>query len=290
MIVAVVLTYAAPEGMVEACVDSLLAADHLHLVVVVDNGDRAAARLADRPVEVVVTGDNLGFAGGMNVGIRRALALGAEHVLILNDDVVVEPGFVAPLVGALRADERLGVVQPKLLLPGEPVRIASMGVALGLDGAGVDVAMGESDGPELAADRTIEAFTGGAALLSARFLADVGLFDERYFMYYEDVDLSLRGAERGWTYRCVAGSRVVHEGGVSAWHETVRLRTVYLRERNRVWTAVRFRPGGVAARAVWLSVRRLRWAPRRTHAVALAAALAAVPRLVVARRRASRSR
>ena len=82
-------------------------------------------------------------------------------------------------------------------------------------------------------------------------------------MYYEDVDLSLRGAERGWEYRCIPASRVVHEGGVSASHESVRLRTTHLRERNRLWVALRFRPLDVAARALWLSVRRLRWAPRR---------------------------
>ena len=67
---------------------------------------------------MVVTGENLGFAGGMNVGIRRALALGTEHVVILNDDVVVEPGFVTPLVDALGTDRRLGAVAAEAAPPG----------------------------------------------------------------------------------------------------------------------------------------------------------------------------
>ena len=290
VIVAVVLTFAAPDGMLEACVSSVEAADGIDHLVVVDNGRTATARLANRDVEIVVTRENLGYAGGMNVGIRRALELGADAVLILNDDVVVERGVVAPLASALAGDARLGAAQPKLLLPGEPVRINSVGVALGRDGAGLDVGLGEVDGPAFAEDRDIDAFTGGAVLLRADFLREVGLFDERYFLYYEDVDLSLSGAERGWRYRCVPASRVVHEGGVSALHETVRDRTIYLRERNRLWILVRYRPIGDIARGLWLSVRRVRWSPRRTHARALLAGLVAVPRLRAARRRARRVR
>jgi len=289
VIVAVVLTFAAPDGMIERCVDSVLAADGIDRVIVVDNGHQAQRRLLDRAVDVITTGENLGFAGGMNVGIRHALSLGARAVLILNDDVVVHAGAVPRLVAALDADPRLGAVQPKLLLPGDgPVRINSMGVTIGRDGAGIDVAVGEEDGPDFETDREIEAFTGGAVLLRADFLREVGMFDERFFLYYEDVDLSLRGAERGWRYRCVPSSRVVHEGGVSALHETVLDRTVYLRERNRLWILVRYRPFADVVRGFWLSIRRVRWAPRSIHARALLAGLIAMPRLGLDRRRTRR--
>jgi GT2 family glycosyltransferase len=291
VIVAVVLTFAAPDGMLEACVDSLLAADGLDRIVVVDNGRTASSRLDGRDVEQIVTAENLGYAGGMNVGIRRALEHGADAVLVLNDDVVVAADVVAPLVAALASDDRLGAAQPKLLFPGaDPVRINSLGVRLGRDGAGVDIGIGEIDGPGYDDERDIEAFTGGAVLLRADFLREVGLFDERFFLYYEDVDLALSGAERGWRYRCIPASRVVHEGGVTALHETARARTVYLRERNRLWVLVRYRGPGDVARGFWLSVRRLRWSPRRTHVKALAAGLAAIPRLRAARRRARRLR
>jgi len=290
VIVAVVLTFAAPDGMVEDCVASVLAADGIDHVVVVDNGRLATDRLCGRDVEVIVTGGNLGFAGGMNVGLRRGLELGAEAMLILNDDVIVDPGFVAPLSAALATDSRLGAVQPKLLLPGDdPVRINSVGVVLGPDGAGRDIGFGEPDGAQFADDREIAAWTGGAVLLRADFLREVGLFDERFFLYYEDVDLALSGAERGWRYRCISASRVVHRGSVSTSHETVRDRTIFLRERNRLWIIVRYRSLGDIRRGYWLSVRRLRWAPRRVHAAALLAGLAAVPRSVAARRRARRS-
>ena len=286
---AVVLTFAAPDGMLEDCLDSVRAAEGLDHVVVVDNGRQARDRLGGRDVELIVSGDNLGFAGGMNVGIRRGLELGADAVLILNDDVVVEPDFVGPLAAALAADRRLGAVQPKLLLPGDdPVRVNSVGVVLGADGAGRDIGFGEPDGPEFSGDREIEAFTGGAVLLRADFLREVGLFDERFFLYYEDVDLALSGAERGWRYRCITSSRVVHQGSVSTLHETVRDRTVFLRERNRLWILLRYRSVGDIRRGFWLSVRRLRWPPRGVHARALLAGVGAVPRSWAARRRAGR--
>lgn len=297
MIVAVVLTFAAPDGMLEDCVASVLAAGGVGRLVVVDNGDLATRRLigitgitgGDTAVEVIVTGSNLGYAGGMNVGIRRALELGANAVLILNDDLVVEADAVRLLAAALddvsQAGARLGAVQPKLLLASsEPPRVNSVGVVLGRDGAGTDIGSGELDGPTFEDLTEIEMFTGGAVLLSAAFLRDVGMFDERFFLYYEDVDLALRGGERGWTFRCEGRARVWHRGGASALHEGVRLRTVHLRERNRLWVLIRHRSSADTARGCWLSIRRMRWAPRWVHTGALAAGVAAAPRLLAARR------
>jgi GT2 family glycosyltransferase len=285
VIAAVVLTFDASEGMLEACLGALRQHSPQVRVTLVDNGI-GSRRLdaADREhVDVVETGSNLGFAGGMNAGIRRVLGAGAQAVVVMNDDVVVQAGWLDPLVAELDRDPTIGAVQPMLLFPTEPPTVNSLGVQLGHDGAGTDVGAGlpEDQAPTDATD--IELFTGGAVLLRASFLDDVGLFDERYFMYYEDVDLSLRGQARGWTYRCVPGSRVVHQGGATvarAGH-----RGTYYRERNRLWILVRYRPLGDVARGFWLSARRLRWAPRAVHARALLAGTAAVPRLAMARAR-----
>ena len=105
---------------------------------------RAAAR-ARRRRRGGRPGTNLGFAGGMNLGIRGR-STRATAVMMLNDDVVVEHGWLAPLVSEL-ADERVGAVQPKLLFDGDPPTINSLGVALGRDGAGTDIGMHEPDDP-----------------------------------------------------------------------------------------------------------------------------------------------
>ena len=119
--------------------------------------------------------------------------------------------------------------------------------------------------------------------MSADFLDDVSGFDERYFLYYEDVDVSLRGAERGWTYRCETTSVVNHHGGASTASLGDDLRR--LQERNRLWTTIRFGTPGVFGRSLWLSVRRLRHEPRRAHRRGFGEGLRASPRLVRARRR-----
>jgi GT2 family glycosyltransferase len=286
VIAVVVLTYDARPGMLDACLRALR--EHAPVgtsVILVDNG-RGARQLDESTradVDVIETGHNLGFAGGMNVGIRRALATGADGVFVMNDDVLVQQGWLEPLVAELGHDPRVGAVQPMLVFPTEPPTVNSMGVHLGRDGAGTDAGMGvlEADARRDAHD--IELFTGGAVLIRAAFLDDVGLFDERYFMYYEDVDLGLRGQRRGWRYRCVPSSTVVHEGGATVARSSDR--GAYHRERNRLWILFRYRRLPDIGRGVWLSVRRLRWPPRLVHARALLAALAAAPRLLLARRR-----
>jgi N-acetylglucosaminyl-diphospho-decaprenol L-rhamnosyltransferase len=291
VIAAVVLTYDPPPGMLEDCLAALLAGGDVE-VILVDNGGRTdrlpAATLAD--VDLVVPGQNLGFAAGMNVGVRRALDRSATAVMILNDDVVVEPGWLAPLVAELGGD-RVGAVQPKLLFAGEldstGATINSLGVALGRDGAGTDIGMHEPDDPADVAPRDLAIFTGGAVLFAADFVRETGGFDERFFLYYEDVDLALRGTELGWRYRLAPASRVRHRG--SATVASIGSRSAYYRERNRIWVLFRHRPWSDVGRGLWLSLRRLRWAPRGAHAKALLAGLVAAPRLVRARRHASNS-
>jgi N-acetylglucosaminyl-diphospho-decaprenol L-rhamnosyltransferase len=292
VIAVVVLTFAAPPGMLEDCLASLRASspvpdDEIN-VYVVDNGTMAARRLAARPelgtCTLITSIRNSGFAGGMNIGIERALADGAHTVVILNDDVVVDTNWLAPLMTEFTFDDRVGAVQPKLLIAdSEPALINSLGVRLGADGAGLDIGIGELDTGENDA-RPIELFTGGAVALRASFLREVGMFDERFFLYYEDVDLGLRGTERGWTYRCAPASRVMHRG--SATTSSQPDRTAYLRERNRLWILVRHRPIGDVARGFWLSVRRVRHHPRRVHLRALIAGVGAIPRLLISRIRA----
>ena len=275
--------------MLDACIASVRAAGGADHIIVVDNGGRAVVDAgADSDVDVIRPAHNLGFGGGANTGFRRAAELGASYVALLNDDIEVAPGWLEPLVAALRSDDRLGAAQPKLLRARcEPARINSVGVVIGPDGAGSDIGFDELDGPEFASDRAIDSFTGGAVLFASAFLDETRGFDESYFLYYEDVDLARRGAERGWMYRCVPHSVVWHR--VSASTAQLGDRARYLQERNRLRFVFRFGDRALIGRALWLSIRRLRWTPRLVHARALAAGLAWSPVAFLARRAGRRS-
>lgn len=279
MLAAVVVTFRPPPGVLAAAVRSVLDGGGVERVIVVDNGGQAPSALGElaQRVTLVTPSSNGGFGAGANAGIRAAIDGGATAVAVLNDDVRVEPGWAEPLLDELASDLSLGAVQPKLLVDGsDPVVVNSVGVTLDRACAGHDIGYGEPDGPPFDEPRDIAIFTGGAVVLRDEFIVDVGPFDERWFLYYEDVDLALRGARQGWRYRCVPASVVWHAG--SATTAGLGDRTRYLQERNRLRLAARHGTLSQMARAAWLSIRRLRHAPHRVHARALAAGVAGWPR------------
>jgi len=289
VIIGVVVTHAAPAAQLDRCLDALATAGTLDRVIVVDNGGSAVIRDRDGVtvgIDVIRT-DNHGYGAAANEGIALAIESGAELIALLNDDVIVSPSWLDPLVAELDGDDRLGAVQPKLLFADrEPATINSLGVAVDRYGAGHDIGFGEVDRDVGPSD--IEAFTGGAVLFRHSFLETTGGFDERYFLYYEDVDLSARGRVLGWRYRCVPASVVDHIG--SATTAATPDRTLFLQERNRLWCTFRNGDRGTIVSAKWLSVRRLRHDPKRVHATAMLAGFAGAPVRLWERTRWGRSR
>lgn len=288
MLVAVVVTYSASPRDLGRCVTALRAGGGVDRLVVVDTGGSAIIDdLPGTPPCELIRTTNRGYGAAANLGFARAAALGADRVALLNDDVIVRPGWIAPLLAALDTAPEIGAAQPKLIDAGTGL-VNSLGVRIGRDGAGVDVADGSADvtADPGAAAVPIGLFTGGAVVFTTGFLADTGGFDERYFLYYEDVDLGQRGAERGWQYRLAAQSVVDHARGLSTGGDPSG--TWLLQERNRLWAAFRFADPATVARALWLSVRRLRHEPRSVNAKALLAGLRAAPRCLQERRAAGR--
>ena len=275
--------------MVEDAIASLLehssVPDVVVDIVVVDNGDSAALLLADtvaafERVSVLTSRSNLGYGGGMNLGIDEARRRNADVVVLLNDDVRVESGWLPPLLDELRSDTSIGVVQP-LLLANLDDTVNSAGVVLDDMGAGSDRLRGQPSSDVGSSPLELEIFTGGAIACRLDFLDDVGGFDERFFLYYEDVELARRGkrSPARWRYRLVPSSRVRHRG--SATTDSLGTRVLFLRERNRLWSSALQGSCREIASGVWLSIRRVRVRPRRTHLRAFASGLVgSVPRLL----------
>jgi GT2 family glycosyltransferase len=300
----VVVTHQGSTDMLRRCLASIHHAGGADLVVVVDNSGRTSAQVDIGPVDHIVSIPNSGFGAAANRGARQAVEQlgGTPAIALLNDDVEVTPGWLRPLRDALEVHPDLGAVQPKLLLAGGPMRepalqeptepapvpiVNSVGVALDQFGAGSDIGFGEVDDRRWAEARSIDIFTGGAVLLRHEFLVQTSGFDERLFLYYEDVDLSLRGRDLGWRYRCEPSSVVHHGSGSST--AALGAQLAYYQERNRLVTAFRFGSISLIRRAVWLSIRRVRHRPRRAHLRALGAGLAGAPRALRARRSANRA-
>ena len=177
-------------------------------VVVVDNGssdDSVALARRELPgVTVLELGENLGFGRAIN---RAVATHPADPLILLNNDVECEPGFLAALLGGL--EEGVDSVAGVLLQERAPQLIDSAGVVADATLMGFDHLHGE---PVAAAAEARDPLgpTGGAALYRREAFERVGGFDERIFLYYEDLDLALRMAAAGSRCRLAPGARALH--------------------------------------------------------------------------------
>jgi GT2 family glycosyltransferase len=206
-------------------------------VIVVDNASEDGTAETVRGAEVIRNERNLGYAGGMNVGIRRALERGAEAVLLLNNDVEVERGAIAALVDAAGD---AGAVCPVIVFADDPGRVWYAG-------AGFDPRRGYNGRhrTDLPAGTTETDRACGAAMLIRRDVLDsVGLFDEALFAYSEDTDWSLRARAQGLPLLVEPRSRVRHKVSASTGGEGSDS-ALYYATRNTLAVSERHAPLGV---------------------------------------------
>jgi GT2 family glycosyltransferase len=197
------------------CVDSLGKIDYPNMsVILVDNGstndsvERVRAKFPD--LEIVESTVNHGFGGGNNLGIRLALDRGAKYIWLLNNDTIVESGTLTALVAAAEADPTLGEIGCVLHYAHDPARVEAWG------GGPINVWTGMSGHyHEPVPSEKLDYLTAASVMIPAKVFAQVGLFDEGYFMYWEDVDLSFRIRAAGWKLGVANDSRLLHKGGAS---------------------------------------------------------------------------
>lgn len=187
------------------------------IVAVLDNGTGtidAGALAAVAPTATLVTApENLGFAGGHDLLLARALAAGATHVLLLNNDATIAPDAIAELVRVATAQPRVGAVGAKVLSADDPRRLWLAWGRVTWRAALVErVGRGCADGPAFDAVREVEWVPGCAMLLSREAIDAVGDLDERFFAYHEDVDWCVRARAAGFRILFAPAARVVHRG------------------------------------------------------------------------------
>jgi GT2 family glycosyltransferase len=212
--------------------------------ICVDNGSTDGSDLeVERrfpEVELLRTGANLGFAGGNNVGIRRALELGADWVVLVNNDAVAEPGFAAALERAARARPDAGLLACKVLsADGRTVQYAGAAFNAWLGYSGRLEGHGRPD--TFHTLRETGRADGAAMAVSRRAVEAVGLLDEGLFAYVEDVDWSLRLRAAGFPVVFVPDAAVRHKGGASTGGAASQT-ALYYSTRNTIAVCERVRP------------------------------------------------
>jgi GT2 family glycosyltransferase len=251
VVAAVVLSWNRREDTL-ACLRSLAAADPAPHVILVDNassdGTAEAVRREFPGLELIVNGSNLGFAEGNDVGIRRALEAGAEHVLVLNNDTEVDPGFLTPLLeeAAQRADA--GALSPKILFADPPNVVWFAGAEYDPRSGYNGRHRGYREPDDGRFDSVVETgrVCGAAMLVPREVLEKVGTFDSELFAYSEDTDWSLRAREAGYRHYVVPGSRVWHKVSAASGGESSPT-ALYYDLRNALVVAERHAPLGAFA-------------------------------------------
>jgi len=233
---AVVLSWNLRERVLEV-LGALQAEDALEGLILVDNGsvDGApdAAREAFPEVEVIENGRNLGYAGGNNVGLRRAMEKNADYVLLLNSDALPTEGAVKRLIQAA-VEEKAGAVGGKPVRRDNPAILdAAWGVINWRNMASRLEGKGAPDGHRFSARRSVDYPLGVALILSVEALREVGLFDEDYFAYHEEMELCERIRRAGWPV-LFEPAKFLHGGSESLKKARAELAREYLLARNSV--------------------------------------------------------
>jgi GT2 family glycosyltransferase len=199
------------------CLLSLRKIDYPNFeVVLVDNGsvDESSEKfLANAPeIQLIRNATNLGFAGGCNVGMRDALRRGTDYVLLLNNDTIVAPDFLSQLVRIAESDVKIGAVSPKVLFFDHPDRLNYAGGeqrpwrlfprVFGLR---------QLDDGKYDKIREVSFLTGCAFLIKAEVVSKIGVMEEIYFHFYEDIEWSLRVLKAGYKTFYVPAAKIWHK-------------------------------------------------------------------------------
>jgi GT2 family glycosyltransferase len=224
-------------------------------VILVDNAstDGTAAWVCQHAptLRVLRMRQNVGFAGGVNVGIRAARR--GDDILLINDDAFAEPGFVAALHAAARAAPHAGAIAGVLTFAHRPQIVAAAGIRARRDGVALDLWMGQSVADLPADTQVIMGASGGAVLLRRAMLDDIGLLEGRFFNYLEDVDLAWRALLRGWQTIVAPQAQARHVYSATAGQGSPFKQR--LLGRNRIAAIVRCFPDLLLVRCLMAIVR-----------------------------------
>ena len=239
-VILIVLNWNKPLDTIE-CVDSCRRIDYDNFeIVIVDNhsADDSVRLFKERFPDLVVlcNEDNLGYAGGNNVGIRYALSRDADYILLLNNDVVVDRNVLKVLVQTAREFPEAGMLAPKVLFYDDRSAINSLGTRM--DWLRLRPFVGEfneKDEGQFERVQKKDILVGCALFITRRTIDRIGLIDERFFIFHEEADWCFRNLKSG-SANLVAPQAVVYHKASKTMREFSAL-THYYSIRNFLYLA-----------------------------------------------------
>lgn len=227
-------------------------------LLVVDNGSTDGSREwlqtnAEGRFQLILLSANIGFAGGVNTGIRASRG---EFIALLNNDACADSDWIRHLVEK-SSDAEVGMVASKILFHERREILDKAGHLFYPDGLNRGRGAGELDTGQFDHSPDIFFPDGCAALYRRILLEDIGLFDEQFFSYGDDADLGLRARWRGWQCAYAPGAKVYHRHSSSLGKYSPE--KAFLVERNRFWVAVKLLPLPLLLASPALTLWRFLW-------------------------------
>jgi hypothetical protein len=263
--VCIIILHLDNQTALRACLQSCHAIQYSNYeIIVVENGSRRPLdpdqlkNSAGQAPTLIKSAINIGFSGGNNLGIRAALARGADYVLLLNDDAEVAPGFLNVLVQAGEQDDRVGALGPTIYYFDDPKRIWFAGGRFDSRSCQVHTPrsgeLDEKGQPELIESDWL---TGCCLLIKRKAFEKSGLLDERFFLYWEDMDWGLRLHRSGMRNVVVPSAHIWHKISLSAGGAESALKA-YHKTRSHLLFAQLHAPHALLA-LQWGGLRDIAW-------------------------------
>lgn len=231
----ILVNYNGYEDTIE-CVKSLEKVTYRsYKIIIVDNDsnddsiDNFNRKLDD--CIIISSKENLGFAGGNNLGIKYALSNNADYILLLNNDTIVESEFLNNLVKLVEDDQSIGIVGGKIYYYDNPTIIWYAGGKLNsYTGKTKHIGINEMDRGQYDSIYETDYVTGCMMLVSRQAIEKAGLMDENYFLYYEETDWNIRIKNNGFKIMYTPYARIYHK--ISASTKKINDVVGYYYDRN----------------------------------------------------------
>lgn len=227
------------------CIESLnkITYPNFHIIVVDNGSDNDSVSQIESKFPFVISlpqKDNLGFAHGNNIGREYAIKNGAEYVLFLNNDTLVDPDFLSKMVQRAELDSQIGAVGARIYFQSDPSRVWWAGGKLNIQyGEIFNLGYGQLDQTQSSLPIEVNYIVGCCVLVPTEILKIIGDWDESYFHTGEDVDLSLRIVKAGYQLWVEPQAEIWHKVGMTGGSE-LNPGYLYYLERNRLWLVKRF--------------------------------------------------
>ncbi|WP_040213573.1 glycosyltransferase family 2 protein [Clostridium polynesiense] len=219
------------------CIESLNQIDYNNYkVVVVDNDSQESYDkiMMEKYPDVIFiqAGENLGFAGGNNIGIDRALSDNADYVLLLNNDTIVDPEFLSNIIEKVKEEKNIGIATGKIYYhDNKNILWYAGGRFSNLKGNAYHFGTDEVDRGQFDVDKEVTFISGCYMLIPKEVIKTVGNLSEEYFLYHEDVDYCLKVAKKGYKLMYYPNSIIYHKVSASTGKKSKMYEYYYNRNR-----------------------------------------------------------